>query len=149
MKTAVVICAIVLGAGIATLATGSPNPLSWGHNVLRSVSMGTLVLGSTPIPRPAASGQTPDRSEQSDANASSGKRQGPAGGGQPSGQNPNQAQGQSPNQAQGQNQDQNQGHGQNQAQGQNQGQGQNQTHGQNQGQCQTENGQTQCRAEKG
>lgn len=112
LKAAVAVCAVVLGVGGggAALATGSPNPVSWGHQVVRSVSMGALVPQRTPAPAPAASPSRPSRpmvpaapsapaeqsdqdSGQSNANASGQDQQGPAGSSQPPGRSKKSGQG--------------------------------------------------------
>jgi len=51
---AAAIFAVALGAvcGGAVLATGSPNPVSWSHQVVRAVSMGSPGQERTPGPSP-------------------------------------------------------------------------------------------------
>jgi hypothetical protein len=105
LRTAVTVCAVVLGIGGigAALATGSPNPVSWGHQVIRSVSMGALTPQRSPTPAPAgpparpaapaAPGQSDRSGGQSNASADKSKQQGGAGGSLPPGQSKKTGQG--------------------------------------------------------
>jgi hypothetical protein len=43
--------ALVFATG-AALTTGSPNPVSWGHQVVQAVTVGSLVPQRTPAPTP-------------------------------------------------------------------------------------------------
>jgi hypothetical protein len=54
MSAAAVAAFALVLAGGAAMATGRPNPVSWGHQVIESVSTGALAPLRSPTPAPVA-----------------------------------------------------------------------------------------------
>jgi len=56
---AVLAVGLAVAGGGAALATGSPNPVSWGQHVVRAVSAGSLTAPRGPVPAPDAAPAPP------------------------------------------------------------------------------------------
>jgi hypothetical protein len=63
-RVAAALAVVALAIAGAALTTGSANPVSWGHQVVRAVTVGALVLQGTPAatPRPPPSAAPATRS---------------------------------------------------------------------------------------